>query len=540
MRDPSRIIDAYLDGSLDEQVLAQLEQDLCDPGYADLFAQAMLIDSMLSDRFERDELAATLKLGDGSFLAEQDLAVLAEDYDNADVRIVSFEDRLRATADKAEKANKAKPITPRELISIASYLAAQGLRTKAGVISSIAAVFVLGAVLYVSLLGFDSPPTSQTIADNNQSKPAASVKPTPRGSNLETTPVATLTATHNATWAEGAFARGSKLHPGDKLTLTAGFAQITTQQGAVAILQAPCAVELIDHPNALRLHDGKMVGRCETRLSRGFSVLTDHARVVDLGTVFGVEQMDGITRASVFEGEVVVTSAGPEASDAQPVYLKQGQSAQVDQLSRVERFTPAAQSRFVRDIKPVAQPPQVTGQIEYRPSLPTSIAPGDFESDRISLFAEKRSVVLENALRVTLTQPGSYDYFAPPSRKSPTIAAGLSVDSYLVHCDLIGRRQSATPRTATIRFDQPIVGVLAHSSDLMKTDRLFAAAGVDYGQWTSEEGNNLGRGLERVINQPADIVELSEDRKTLTVTLVGGLAIDQLRILVQSPEPTIE
>ena len=157
--------------------------------------------------------------------------------------------------------------------------------------AGLAACLMIAVTLTLVLITGSSNPNPT--AQQNDTNPTT-LRTTPA-----TNPVATLTATHNAVWtssqAEGASAPGSSgsltpgsnLYPNQRLTLTAGFAEITTKRGAVAILEAPATIELLDNNNALRLHTGKLVGICETASSKGFVVRTPHMDITDLGTRFG-------------------------------------------------------------------------------------------------------------------------------------------------------------------------------------------------------------------------------------------------------------
>ena len=172
--------------------------------------------------------------------------------------------------------------------------------------SAIAAMLVLAGMLAVVFSGGDTP--EQPYTDNTPnmpSKPASSTQSTPRGST-----VATLTASHSAQWAGAASAApttGDTLHPGTTLTLTQGFATITTNRGAIAILEAPATIELLDHNNAIRLHTGKLVGICETESSKGFLVRTSQMDITDLGTRFGVDASGpDSTEVHVLQGKVEV------------------------------------------------------------------------------------------------------------------------------------------------------------------------------------------------------------------------------------------
>ena len=217
-------------------------------------------------------------------------------------------------------------LTKKKLANAAAYLLHHTFTPKRIAVIAAAAV-LLGVVLTMVLIGNPDPDPLATDHPND------SIEPGPAGPALKN-PVATLTATHNAQWAGGPASAGlgigDELHPNQTLTLTAGFAEITTSQGAVAILEAPATIELTHNNNALRLHAGKLVGICETDSSKGFVVKTTQADIVDLGTRFGVvASRTGTTEVHVIEGIVEVAPASTtHATSAKPQRLIAGQALQ--------------------------------------------------------------------------------------------------------------------------------------------------------------------------------------------------------------------
>ncbi|MBX2850109.1 MAG: hypothetical protein KTR15_00020 [Phycisphaeraceae bacterium] len=198
---------------------------------------------------------------------------------------------------------------------------------------TIAAALLLGMVLTAVLLPSSNAPNPQEIVENTPNKPAASTPPTPRGFTPIAIPVATLTATHQATWggpASAAPAQGDTLTSNQRLTLTAGFAEITTNRGAIAILQAPATIELLNNGNALRLHAGKLVGKCDSDSSKGFTVHAPGIDVVDLGTVFGVAAgADVMTSVLVLDGSVTVHPESPAHIATEPVVLMKNHAVSI-------------------------------------------------------------------------------------------------------------------------------------------------------------------------------------------------------------------
>lgn len=395
----------------------------------------------------------------------------------------------------------------------------------AGLAASVA--MVLSLTLWLIATSFSGGDTNGNLATQFDDPP----DPPER---VEPAAFAMLTSEHDARWETQSPPVGGVLSLGREMILLEGFAEVTTADGAIAILEAPCRFEIIDQ-NALHLHDGKLVGQCKTPSSRGFTVLTDNARVVDLGTVFGVEHRDGLTHTTVFEGEVTIAPAGPETTGAAPTYLSLGDSASVDADLQVELDTPASATRFVRSWASISAP-TLAGEVTYERSLPKSLVKDAHENESVVLFLERAGIRLTSDLRADMTEPGVYKRF---DETGSALAKGIRVDSYLVHYDYKpGTGDHRLPKHATITFDRPILGIIADETSLWASDRQLALAGVDYGQPTPDKPS--GRGLERKLALPGDVVEISEDRKTLTIELYGAMAIDQMRVLVQTTDNDLD
>ena len=220
----------------------------------------------------------------------------------AEVAVVELPHQPRGSKPKPRRSREAS-LAWHDVADASVYLFKQAVKTRQAQWVAAAAVVALGVFLAVQFIGPSASPNPDPLVGN-----APSEYSEPGHVGLA---VATLTASHNATWAERALARGAKLHPGDRLTLTTGFAEITTARGAVAIFEAPCVVELKGHDNALHLHSGRLVGICETESSKGFVIKTDYADITDLGTEFGVYAHAEGVKTTVFTGEVEIeTPAG--------------------------------------------------------------------------------------------------------------------------------------------------------------------------------------------------------------------------------------
>ncbi|MEM6506672.1 MAG: FecR domain-containing protein [Planctomycetota bacterium] len=308
--DPKALIQDYLDGELTTEQFTGLSDWLSEgEGNREAFIRAAFFDTHLHRELTQSDL--------NRFMKDVDLHTLQASGGQADAEPgLSFLDAPSFVQDERED----EPITAGRLFVLAGYLAANQLRARAGLIGAFAAIIVLGLVLFIVLTGPDDAAKAPDVAANTprDNRDPGGIVPTRNT-------VATLTAERDAAWAEGALAPGSPLRAGDRFTLTRGFAEITTTDGAVTILEAPCTVELIDHDNAIRLIAGRLVGLCETPSSKGLLVRAPHMDVTDLGTRFGVDATSPArTDVHVFEGKVEIERPG--AADA-PRIVSTGQSA---------------------------------------------------------------------------------------------------------------------------------------------------------------------------------------------------------------------
>ena len=120
-------------------------------------------------------------------------------------------------------------------------------------------------------------------------------------------PLATIAHQVDARWAgEKLFVVGEEVRNGH-LRLESGMVRIDFAKGVRLTLEGPADLEILG-PGETRLHKGKLTANVPTD-GVGFQVHTERAKVVDLGTTFGVfVGLNGATDVAVFEGKVAVTS----------------------------------------------------------------------------------------------------------------------------------------------------------------------------------------------------------------------------------------
>jgi len=131
------------------------------------------------------------------------------------------------------------------------------------------------------------------------------------------------------------------------------------------------------------------------------------------------------------------------------------------------------------------------------------------------------------ASAVTLERDGATGNFNGLGGPTSTLAAGSTVDSFLVHFDTpSGTTTLSNAAQQSITFNNEILGVILSTVQLGATDTTFGASGTTY---TSPNG----RGMES-----SDLFTISADRRTLTIRSlrVGAAFVDDLRVIV-NPEP---
>lgn len=253
----------------------------------------------------------------------------------------------------------------------------------------LAAAIILGGVLAWQ---FSQTP-SQPVAGNIATPPTDETRLT----------IARLAHTSQTSWAGTAQLRdGTKLAGGEQLELKAGLAEIVFDTGVSLILEGPAEFVVgeeraegrgkregsqVKDRNCGFLAAGKLVAMVPSQ-AKGFTIHTPGARVVDLGTEFGVQvrKMAAIgnaaqgtfsTEVQVFQGRVTLesqdlTSATPSKAPAlAPLELTAGEGA-VYSPGVETRTTNVTDSSFVRKL------PDAAGTIAPLAwTWPGTLKPGD-------------------------------------------------------------------------------------------------------------------------------------------------------------------
>lgn len=330
------------------------------------------------------------------------------------------------------------------------------------------------------------------------------------------------------------FRPGHQVHSG-RLTVDRGVVRLDFASGAQVAVEGPADLHILDEMHIVL--DRGVVTAVIPESAVGFAVDTSVARIVDLGTSFGISVGDdGLTEVCVFDGEVEVDHRTKGSTGASPRRVSEGQAVQASQASSTIDLVEFETTRYERAWPVNSGVLQTTGLMKFVSPGP-GFVPGRYEdTEHIVVFAERRNVLIEEPLPVNLAEPGEYERLR--RREQHVLQPGQRVRSYLLQLDPVGRqilRGRNKPRVfGQITFDSPIVGLIAAQRNLSETDALFGDPEGDYG--------DLARGVEPSPEDEdgKDAVILAADQRTLILNLAAASAVDQIRVIVSEPQQNRE
>lgn len=219
--------------------------------------------------------------------------------------------------------------------------------------------------------------------------------------------VARLTGVHEAVWEVGQVGTqlGAHLVMGHRMELKSGLAEVTYDSGARVTLQGP-AVFIVSGGNAATLHEGQLAALV-TPESHGFVVDTPPARLVDLGTEFGVVLDEGNNlEVHVFQGEVALEAGEREF---QRQVLGAGQAVVVRAAGGGSFDKLADRSKFVRRLPTLENeyaPATAYSQhvLSYRPVLYYRMEPL-----RAAVLFDSGPLARHGVLRTSVTSETPFD-----------------------------------------------------------------------------------------------------------------------------------
>lgn len=320
----------------------------------------------------------------------------------------------------------------------------------------------------------------------------------------------------------------SKLSIGDRLSartiqLQSGFLRLAFDDGVEVTLQGPAEYELVA-AGKTRLKSGLLTATVPLG-AEGFTVDTPTAEVVDLGTAFGIDlREDGVSRVSVFEGEVEVGL--PSSKEIR--LLKEGEAVRIEEGQGIETVD--------FDPEPFTKVWPVTSGIERSTKAFRFVPPWPpqqrfVRSDEdIFIAPEGHVATLSSSLRVNVVGPGTY------SREDDLAVSELPTDQRIrsftlfFHPEKTGPRQPPKQVTGSITFDSPVLGLIVLHEELQASARRFTRHGP--------RRVNESQQLELTGEEDGDVITLSQDQRTITVKLTSpGPFARLMRVVVDASQP---
>ena len=346
--------------------------------------------------------------------------------------------------------------------------------------------------------------------------------------------IARLVQVVKAKWGEEnpGLKKGSRLSEG-KIRIESGLAKLRFSSGAKVTLEGPAEYEIISN-DLTRLVSGRLSAKIP-KSAIGFKVDTPTARVLDLGTAFGVDvDEQGATEVAVFEGEVEVELPGPAENSKDKRLITHGNSVRTEAGAKEISDALYDVSKFRKTWPVTAGMVSTAGMVKFAPPGLLSTLLEHEDDDHLVILPERGSFTVSKKLkaRVNITVPGEYSKRG--SLENGRLEPGRVLTSYLVQFNPVEegkkkREQKNLRLVGIATFERPIAGVFTATGLLRATDKTLGGH--------SDPLVVKGRGLEIGTRRPVDTVILSDDRKTLVLDLhVSGGQIDQIRVLVEGEE----
>lgn len=150
-----------------------------------------------------------------------------------------------------------------------------------------------------------------------------------------------------------------RLRSGDRLELNRGLLQVDYFSGASLILRGPCAFSITGEASG-RLESGELTGQVDIG---EFALTTPSAKVIDLGTAFGVSvDSSANTDVCVFDGKVSLTAEDEAGNFSEPILLTVGMSARATRQGNISSDVAIDGGAFARTI-PLPPSVEMTGNL---------------------------------------------------------------------------------------------------------------------------------------------------------------------------------
>ncbi len=375
-REIIELVDLCLSGNIDDEQLLRLQQLVIDDRQSGLDYVRYIYDSM--------HLQQWIAASKDSARSEFDLDVLTAELCPEEVCPATAPPQTSCmtlstgeascTAEEAASSDRATSDLHVLSSTIARRVGGLDWRTRPRQVFIVSLALTLAfwavvvAVVWPSRNGWD-------LAQRPGVQPVESIEPV----------VAELVEACDVVWASDSSLRptvGTSLRQGDQLILTAGIVQLRFETGASITVEGPGRFAL-SQKNAAYMQLGRMFARAPGD-AVGFTVETPAAKVIDLGTEFGVMvQRDGTTEVHVFSGLVEATPRTPSqrSSHDHSLVLEEGKAVRITMAQGELQTLAANREGFARLKRPgwfvLGQPTVVASSQERADTAPLYVFDGD-------------------------------------------------------------------------------------------------------------------------------------------------------------------
>jgi hypothetical protein len=159
--------------------------------------------------------------------------------------------------------------------------------------------------------------------------------------------VATLTDSMNSKWADASsMVKGSRIAAGgDPLVLREGLIELQFDNQATVVMEGPARFQILAE-DRIGLEYGKLYA-VVPKGAIGFSVYTQQAKIIDMGTEFGVQaEFDGDTQLHVMKGKTILMAGGN--ADTGGIEVDNGSARRISGDTQTVTDIPFQTARFVR------------------------------------------------------------------------------------------------------------------------------------------------------------------------------------------------
>lgn len=341
---------------------------------------------------------------------------------------------------------------------------------------------------------------------------------------------ATIRQLSQVTWKSDVLSENDRVGA-QTLELTSGIVRLQFDNGVDITLEGPARYEL-SSSDKTSLTSGVLVATVPPD-AEGFSVDTPSAKVIDLGTSFGVSVGEhGVADVYVFDGEVeVVTEKADEARK-----ITEGESIRLDADGGM-RLTEFNAGRFEK-LWPISS--GIIGStetFEFVPPWPRRHRFGSSD-EKIFLAPEGFTTRLAEPLKVNISSAG--DYTTIEQLTPSELPAGERVRSFMMQylpTEEAGRRRGKKV-TGSITFEQPVLGLIVLHDELVASNRVGRPPrGPGGPSGPGGPGGPSPRRQLELLGRNGDRITLSEDRRTVTVELTAPRrSPDLIRVIVEGSQ----